>query len=81
MSTFLLQNLPGLQKYQFAESKLQLQPEMNLSHKSKKMHVVNKFRTWNGPSKFYIDLEANWLIILNQVRGKSPGNLHIFSSF
>ena len=42
--------------------------------KSKKiMHVVDKFRTWNGPPKFCIDLEDDWLIILDEVRGKSPG--------
>ena len=47
---------------------------MNFSHKSKKiMRVVNTFRTWNGPPKFYIELEADWLIILDDARGKSPG--------
>ena len=73
MCTFLSETQPGFYEYQFAESTLQVQPEMNLSHKSKKiMQVVNIFRTWNGPSKFRIDLEADWLIILNEVRGKSP---------
>ena len=43
-------------------------------HKSKKiMHVVNTFRMWNGPPKFCINLEVDWLIILDEVRGKSPG--------
>ena len=28
------------------------------------MHVVDKFRTLNGPLKFCVDLEADWLIIL-----------------
>ena len=37
------------------------------------MHVVNSFRTWNGPPKFCIDLVADWLIISDEVRGKSPG--------
>ena len=47
---------------------------MNLSHKSKKIiRVVNTFRTWNGPPKFCIDLEADWLIILDEIRWKSSG--------
>ena len=37
------------------------------------MRVVNTFRTWNGPPKFCSDLEAEWLTILDEVRGKSPG--------
>ena len=41
---------------------------MNLFHKSK--------RTWNGPPKFSIDLEADWLIILDEVLSKSPGHIH-----
>ena len=34
--------------------------------------IVNTFRTWNGPPKFCIDLKADWLIILDEVGGKSP---------
>ena len=37
------------------------------------MHVANTFRTWNGPPKFCIELKADWLIILDEVRRKSPG--------
>ena len=37
------------------------------------MHVANTFRTWNGPPKFCIKLEAGWLIILDEAPGKSPG--------
>ena len=36
------------------------------------MQVVNTFRRWNGPPKFCIELEADWLTILDEVRGKSP---------
>ena len=31
------------------------------------------FERGMGPPKFSIDLEADWLIILDAVRGKSPG--------
>ena len=48
------------------------------------MRVVNTFRTWNGPPKFYIELEADWFIILDEIRGKSPGlkkhQLRLFSN-
>ena len=37
------------------------------------MYVVNTFRTSKGPPKFCIDLEADWLLILDEVGGKSPG--------
>ena len=37
------------------------------------MHVVNTFRTSNGPPKFCIELEADWLIVLDEARTKSPG--------
>ena len=40
--------------------------------KENKMHVVNTFRTCNGPPKFRIELEADWLIILDEVHMKSP---------
>ena len=36
------------------------------------MHVVNTFRTWNGPQKFRIELEADWLIIYHLVSLTSP---------
>ena len=36
------------------------------------MLVVNTFRTSKGPPKFCIDLEADWLLILDKVGGKSP---------
>ena len=39
------------------------------------MHVVNTFRTSKGPPKFCIDLEADWLLILDDVGGKSPGSV------
>ena len=32
----------------------------------------------NGPPKFCIDLEADWLIILDEVRGKSPGHYELY---
>ena len=38
------------------------------------MHVVNTLRTSNGPKMFCIDLEADWLLILDEVGGKSPGH-------
>ena len=37
------------------------------------MHVVNTFRTSKGSPKFCIDLQADWLLILDEVGGKSPG--------
>ena len=37
------------------------------------VHVVNKFRTSKGPPKFCIDLEADWLLILDKAGRKSPG--------
>ena len=59
----------------------QLQLQMNLSHKSKKiMHVVNTFRMWNGLPKFCIELEADWLSILVEVRGKSPERMKVLQS-
>ena len=30
------------------------------------------FRTWDGPPKFCIEIEADWLIFLDEVRRKSP---------
>ena len=33
------------------------------------MHVVNTFRTSKGPPKFCIDLEADWLLILDEEAG------------
>ena len=54
---------------------------MKLSNKSMKiMHVINTFRTWNGPPKFCIELEADWLIILDEVREKSPGRMFELSN-
>ena len=49
------------------------------------MHVVNTFRTSKGPLKFCIDLEADWLLILDEVGGgggggESPGRLSNISS-
>ena len=38
------------------------------------MHVVNTFRTSKGPPKVCIDLEGDWLLILDEVGGKSPGD-------
>ena len=70
--TCFSQNQSGFHKYQFVNSQLRLQ--MNFSHKSKKMHVVNTFRMWNEPPKFFIELEDDWLIILDEVGGKSPGH-------
>ena len=35
--------------------------------------VVNTFRMWNGPPKFCIELETDWLLILDDARRKSPG--------
>ena len=35
------------------------------------MCVVNTLRTLNGPPKFCIDLGADWLIILDEVRRES----------
>ena len=65
------QNQPGVHKYQIAQS--ELQPEMNFSHKAKKlMHVVNTFQMWNRPPKFSIDLEADWLNYLTKF-AQSPG--------
>ena len=47
---------------------------MNLLYKSKKISfVVNTFPMWNGLPEFCMGLEADWLIILNEFRGKSPG--------
>ena len=37
------------------------------------MQVVNTFQMSKGPPKFCIDLEADWLLILEEVGGKSPG--------
>ena len=37
------------------------------------MYVVSTFRTSKGPPKFCIDLEADWLLILDEVGGESPG--------
>ena len=39
------------------------------------MYVVNTFRTSKGPPKFCIDLGADWLFILDEAGGKSPGML------
>ena len=61
---------PSFHKFQFTKS--QLQQEMSLAHKSKKiMHVVNTFQTWNGRPKFCIDLVPHWLIILDEISRKS----------
>ena len=71
--TFLSQIQSGVHKYQLVDDSQHLL-ELNPSHKSKKiMHAVNTFQTWNGPPKFCIELEADWLIILDEVREKSPG--------
>ena len=43
---------------------------MNLSWQVKE---VNAFRTSNGPPKFFIELEADWLIISEEDHRKSPG--------
>ena len=43
---------------------------MNLSWQVKEVDV---FRTSNGPQKFCIELEADWLIILDETCRKSPG--------
>ena len=42
-----------------------------------KENNANTFRTWNGPPKFCIALEADWLIILDEVRRKSPGDVRL----
>ena len=38
------------------------------------MDVVNTVRTSKGPPKFCIDVGADWLLILDEVGGKSPGS-------
>ena len=35
------------------------------------MRVVTTFRTCSGPPEFCIDLKADWLITLHEVREKS----------
>ena len=42
------------------------------------MHVVNTFRTLNGPPKFCMELEADWLIVLDEAHTKSPGRFLLF---
>ena len=41
------------------------------------MHSRQYISNVEGPPKFCIDLEADWLLILGEVGGKSPGLLHI----
>ena len=58
--------------HKFVEIQLQLQ--MNLSLPVKEIvPCFNTFRKSNGPQKFCIELEADWLIIKDEARGKLPG--------
>ena len=47
----------------------------NYSEKLSTNSDVNTFRTSKGRPKFCIDLGADWLLILDEVGGKSPGLL------
>ena len=54
----------------------------HFNDRSKKlMHSVNTFRSSNGPPKFCIELEADWLIVLDEARTKSPGTYSCYKHY
>ena len=55
-------------------SRVHINPRTEFGQNALKItHVTNTFRTWKRPPKYCIELEADWLIILDEVRKKSPG--------